>query len=272
MNVYRKTPLDYAFHGCRWSRHRSQLVPQQFLYDLFWALLETYHIKQADTVAFVLAHITPFIVSIAVALLFYFVLRYEFTRKPSDARAITIIRPDGTSSEASLPGPKIGIQIDEANRGIATVRNLEGSPTRVVQFIVSPATEAPLIRCEAWVTQIERTTEPSGAFVEDPLRCPWNQRVGEERFRVTIAAGLTQRANLFSVTAEEGLIPLLEPTQTKLASEITTSGQYRISVLVTADDAPSESASFIFECQHFRNVWLARSPGNLTETIASPDD
>ena len=139
-----------------------------------------------------------------------------------------------------------------------TVQKPGRSLTKLVQFIVSPNTEAPLVRCEAWVTQIERVTEPFAALVEDPLRCPWNQRSGEERLRVTIAAGLTQRANLFSVSEEEGLVPILEPPNITLASEITTSGQYRVSVLVTADGARAATASFIFECQHFRNVWLAR--------------
>jgi hypothetical protein len=67
---------------------------------------------------------------------------------------------------------------------------------------------------------------------------------------------LPQRANLFFVSETDGPILLLEPQRITLANEMKTSGQYRISVLVTAHDAPSKAASFIFECQSFQNVWL----------------
>jgi len=154
--------------------------------------------------------------------------------------------------------PKIGIQIDKARQGVANISH----PThKWVQFIVAPVTAAPLVRCEAWVKQIERLNadnESSASLVEEPVRCEWSQRTEEERLRVTIPAGLSQRANLFFVSEEKGPIPLMEPAKPTLATEITTSGRYRISVVVTADDAPPETASFLFECQSFRNVWLAQ--------------
>jgi hypothetical protein len=152
---------------------------------------------------------------------------------------------------------KIGIQIDQANRGILTVPGLV--TTKFLQFIVSSIAEEAIVRCEAWVTQIARINDDNENVTElihEPIRCPWRQGTGEERFRVTIRPGLPRRVDLFVVTENEGLVPLFDPESPILSQEITTSGRYRVSVLVTADDVPSASASFVFECQSFRNVWL----------------
>ena len=181
-----------------------------FFYDIFWAFLKKRGVEQADVIAFTLEHLLPFLLAAIIIGVIYFSLRHEFAQKPPPFRQATTSDPAKIQLPTS-PTPRIGIQIDEANRGVVTVQNLGVSPTKLVQFIVSPVTKVDLIGCEAWVTQIERITEPSAALIIDPVRCPWNQRTGEERYRVKISAGLTQRANLFSVSEERGLVPILEP-------------------------------------------------------------
>jgi hypothetical protein len=79
-----------------------------FLYDLLWAFLEDRHIKQANTVAFVLAHIIPFISSIIIVALIYFGVRYELARNLTNAKAGPPISPVGPQLESisEAIGPK----------------------------------------------------------------------------------------------------------------------------------------------------------------------
>lgn len=80
-----------------------------FLYDVLWAFLEDRHIKQANTVAFVLSHIIPFISSIIVVALIYFGVRYELTRNLTNAKTGTPISPIGPTLDESISegiGPK----------------------------------------------------------------------------------------------------------------------------------------------------------------------
>jgi len=43
-----------------------------FFYDLFWAFLDGYHVRQADVIAYTLAHIIPFVVALIVVAGLYF--------------------------------------------------------------------------------------------------------------------------------------------------------------------------------------------------------
>jgi hypothetical protein len=68
-----------------------------FLYDLFWGLLDGYHIKQADVIAYTLAHLLPFILAAILVGLIYLILRYEFSRSHPIMTAI------GTSALPTAP-------------------------------------------------------------------------------------------------------------------------------------------------------------------------
>lgn len=52
-----------------------------FFYDLFWAFLEQHHIRQADVIAYTLAHATPFVLTAVVVVLLFFGIRYEVLRQ-----------------------------------------------------------------------------------------------------------------------------------------------------------------------------------------------
>jgi len=50
-----------------------------FFYDLFWAYLDKRHVRQADVIAYTLAHIIPFVGAIVVVAGLYFSIRHQFT-------------------------------------------------------------------------------------------------------------------------------------------------------------------------------------------------
>jgi hypothetical protein len=52
-----------------------------FLYSLLWAWLDSQHVREADVIAYTLAHITPFLLSLLLVAGIYFLLRLEFRRE-----------------------------------------------------------------------------------------------------------------------------------------------------------------------------------------------
>src|ERR1700730_223671 len=52
-----------------------------FFYDLFWAYLDKHHVRQADVIAYTLAHIIPFVGAIIVVAGLYFSIRQHFSRQ-----------------------------------------------------------------------------------------------------------------------------------------------------------------------------------------------
>jgi hypothetical protein len=48
-----------------------------FFYDVFWAYLGTHGYKEADVIAYTLAHIVPFVIVIGLVTGFYFFVQHE---------------------------------------------------------------------------------------------------------------------------------------------------------------------------------------------------
>ncbi len=52
-----------------------------FFYTLFWAVLEKWNFKEANVVAYTLAHLTPFVLIILVVMAVYFIARHEIDKQ-----------------------------------------------------------------------------------------------------------------------------------------------------------------------------------------------
>jgi hypothetical protein len=153
--------------------------------------------------------------------------------------------------------PKIKISV--AGKGVSEDIDVNGARTKWVQFTVQGATNAPLSHCQAWLERVDRldaNSEIEFSLMEEPLRCEWSVTNDTERYSFNIPVGLQRRVNIFAVTWERPIVALVEFCKLKLQREINTSGIYRITVLVTADDAPPLRATFRFECQNYNNVYL----------------
>ena len=97
-----------------------------FFYDIFSGVfLKKRGVEQADVIAFTLEHLLPFLLAAIIIGVIYFSLRHEFAQKPPPFRQATTSDPAKIQLPTS-PTPRIGIQIDEANRGVrVTVRTWE---------------------------------------------------------------------------------------------------------------------------------------------------
>jgi hypothetical protein len=65
-----------------------------FFYTLFWAFLERWDFKEANVVAYTLAHITPFILIVLVVLGLYFIVRHEMGKQSPVGDQLAAM-PDG---------------------------------------------------------------------------------------------------------------------------------------------------------------------------------
>ena len=52
-----------------------------YLYNLFWAYLDEHHIREADMIAYTLAHIVPFVLALVVVATLYLAIHFELTRQ-----------------------------------------------------------------------------------------------------------------------------------------------------------------------------------------------
>ena len=59
-----------------------------FFYDLFWAFLDGYHVRQADVIAYTMAHLIPFVLSAIIIAGIWFALRWELSREHQSVRAV----------------------------------------------------------------------------------------------------------------------------------------------------------------------------------------
>jgi hypothetical protein len=127
-----------------------------------------------------------------------------------------------------------------------------GPDSKWVQLLVKSATDAPLIACEARLLNVERvnddgSTEP---ISDEPIYCEWANTPPEQRMRMSVPAGVTQPANVFSVhdVADPELKPETLPhVKPGLLREIQAPGKYRLNIAVSADDAPTVPKSFLLE-------------------------
>jgi hypothetical protein len=59
-----------------------EFFSEHFFYNLFWAYLEQHGYKEADVIAYTLAHIMPFLIMMGLVTGFYFFVRHEMTKTP----------------------------------------------------------------------------------------------------------------------------------------------------------------------------------------------
>src|SRR5207253_7251197 len=67
-------------------------------YDLFWAFLESHHVRQSEVIAWTLGHLTPFILAFTVVGIIYASIRYEL--KQSNDVVAPSIQHDMSISDA----------------------------------------------------------------------------------------------------------------------------------------------------------------------------
>jgi hypothetical protein len=93
-------------------------------------------------------------------------------------------------------------------------------------------------------------------LVEERVNCEWSQRIEQ---KITLRPPLEQRVNLFAFHNTEAFpVPRVTPSKITLARGIQVPGRFRVNVVVTADNAPSVSETFIFEWRDFDNVTLTQ--------------
>lgn len=165
-------------------------------------------------------------------------------------------------SLADALSPKIRIFINPDVNGVMEIPvSSEAIPGKWVQFSVSCATDAPLVDCEAWLTSVERLDDAGAVqkqLVEERVHCGWSQI---DLRKITLKPLLEQRANLFSFDSRLSTpTPEVIPRKFTLQNEIKVPGRYHIKVVVTADNAPSIPATFIFEWRDYNNVTLTQEP------------
>jgi hypothetical protein len=167
--------------------------------------------------------------------------------------------------------PRIKIFLDDTTKGVTVSPTLIGNPPRRgppckwLQFCVSCSTEASLMNCEAILTGVHRLGDDDEVIneqlVEEHVNCCWSQ---QSELKVTIHPLRIFHANLFSVQETEmtpsGVVvkPETSPVKIRLHDAIQIPGRYRLDVLVTAQEAPSGLASFIFEWRNFADIKLAQ--------------
>ena len=180
--------------------------------------------------------------------------REREARKSSDAERASL---------AERLSSKISISVE--GNGILTIPVSSGALSKWAQIVVQSHTDVALEECEVWVRDIKRLSPGDAdmvSIVDEAARCEWSQRGGAEQHRLTIRPGIRQRANLFKILEEETPTPIPHPTldfvKILLQIEIEHPSRYRIYLAVTAKDAPTELASFIFDWKNFENVSLTQ--------------
>lgn len=158
--------------------------------------------------------------------------------------------------------PKINLYLDPIQRGVTEFpTEVNGSRTvsKWVQITVSPATEIPLVDCEAWLTDVEKLdgVDAGAHFLEERAQIKWSQ-LGATK--ITIRPLLDQRANLFSMGPSNGEspYPILEPVKFRLLDILKAPGRFRLKVVVVAENCPSELATFIFAWQDYQRMSLTK--------------
>ena len=133
----------------------------------------------------------------------------------------------------------------------------KGPESKWAQVSVMPATEAPLVNCEAWLLSVRRieNNELGSQLAEEHVHCEWSQL---EEVKITIHPGRIQRFNLFSVHETEPIVVAnqTKPPKIRLREAIQAPGSYRIKVLVTADNVREVTQEYVFTWHDFKDVTL----------------
>lgn len=122
-----------------------------------------------------------------------------------------------------------------------------GELSKYVQFTVAPLSAAPLLGCEARLTSVRRILNgvEGDELAEEHVWFWWSNH---ESAVVNIHGSIQHRANMFHVREKEEhtLAVDTKPLKVLLPTEIQTPGEYRIRVSVTAHNAPTSNAVFLF--------------------------
>jgi hypothetical protein len=139
-----------------------------------------------------------------------------------------------------------------------------GPLSKWVQFEISCATEVQLLDCKPWLKSIKPIKECGlgEEVIKEPMRCVWShyslEKGLEETAPVTVHPNVPLRANLFVAYESENILFLTTvPHKARLDEAIQLRGSYRVEVVVTAQDAPSTSAVFIFNWNGFADMTLS---------------
>jgi hypothetical protein len=154
--------------------------------------------------------------------------------------------------------PKISVFLDPVCNGVRVVETSKsddplsrGSDSKWIQFLVRSVTDAPLVGCEARLLTAERLKSKEGteSILDEPMFCTWSNVDQMQSTRMTIPVGVNQPANMLSIfEGQSNLKPETAPyMKPRFLREIQKPGKYRLNVVVSAQDAPVETASFLLE-------------------------
>jgi len=165
--------------------------------------------------------------------------------------------------------PKINVFLDKASHGVAEgptevgvavslagKQSIRGPSSKWVQVSITSASEAPLIDCEVWLTSLRLMGEKSlgPELVEEHINCSWSQ---SDQKKIIIPPKRIQRINLFSLYADgQPIRPWTSPVKIRLRDAIQIPGSYRLEMMVTAQNAPTEERSYNFTWRDFSDVTL----------------
>jgi hypothetical protein len=154
--------------------------------------------------------------------------------------------------------PKIDIFLDPTNNGVRVVETsinpnplVRGPDSKWVQFSVKSMTDAPLVGCEARLLAAERLKVGGGteSISDEPIFCRWSNTDETRNTRMTIPPGVSQPANILSISQGQATLqpetaPYMKP---RFLREIQKAGQYRLKVVVSAEGAQAQTASFVVD-------------------------
>jgi hypothetical protein len=111
------------------------------LYDLLWAFLDERDIRQADVIAFTLAHLVPFVLSAIVVGLVYVTLRHELSRNPAGSRQksmpIETLLPALPWSQYMTAYETLHYLTDESEWGMRVRREIAKEPLTLFTYALN---------------------------------------------------------------------------------------------------------------------------------------
>jgi hypothetical protein len=121
-----------------------------FFYSLFWAYTDKWQFKEADAIAYTLAHLTPFVLTVLLVIGLYFVVRYEITRQ--------VCAETGATEEKSTPSNLSALEINYGEDG-PFERLLSTDMSRLQRMLLVEFKNAhphtALTHCKLEITSIE---------------------------------------------------------------------------------------------------------------------
>jgi len=197
-------------------------------------------------------------VTATIMLLFPFIYFWRFVTIPPRLHEEGATQVQSLENKlAEITAPRIRVLLVPPENGVHSYPCTDGSLSRYVQFTVTPAADTPLVDCEARLESVERLN-PDGTLtelVEEHIHCKWSNY---PLLKIDIRPKVQHRANLFFVNDrnENELHVETAPMKIRLPTEIQTKGDYRVRVNVSAKDAPTYTASFLFHWGGFDDITL----------------